>query len=527
MNRVPFRLSLLLLLLVLAAGPARAQSGADPSAPAATEQRPQISEDERYHRTLVYTVAGSHIYQKINALLVASEVKRRQDNNIPLGGDPVSDLDVEARIERTLSDFKKTNPDLDFWAQVKLFGYTDETYRGEIRHQLELENLFFPHDLEKWPTDILKEVFGGNNPDEEAVKQSLWGSLVKDMPTTLGDLRAKGEPGEIDPTVMKMFLRPRLFGWLMDKSTIEFPFDGLPEGICLRVDGTVVTTAEMVEFALQITSDVQLEWAATWTELITKLEADLAAKGKLLTHAETQAIITEERKEFVQSYITYEQLALEFMGFPTMELFHQWKRLRESFRDTLPDPVPVADLQANLDARRLFLGGGKVNAEIILISARDLDSGVWPKEGSFAKAAQRAELVAQKLIDGDGWSRVLDAYSELPETTRGSAQGMPQPKRGRLGAQMLNPLRQFLGENDYTYFLTGHSVADDIFFRAEEKAVYGPREGILGYYLYKVLNREQPTNEIDFQANERHAFLVGDDYLTQRFQAYIAEVMGR
>jgi hypothetical protein len=481
-----------------------------------------VARTEAQKLALVYSIGTNHLYQKLQALLIESEVQRRTEAGISLDSAKVSKMDIENRIERTVADFLDQNPDLDFWVQVGVLGYSPEGYRAEVRRHLQLEHLFFPPNPDDWPMDLLQEVFGGDD------ENSLWTTMVSQMPEKLVEKREKGESFEIDGLTMKLFLRPNVFKWLMDSATIEYPFDGLPEGVCLRVNGMEVSTDEMVASFADIVSDVDEERAATWVELCSALSKDLEAKDSLLTREETKAAIEEEKKEYVNSYISYEQIVLEFQGFPSMELFMQFKQLRESFRKTLPETLSDETLAAHLNKRRMFIAQGKVNAEVILLSARDLDTGSWPAKGSFAAAKARA-MAAVEALNGDpeNWDKVLEQFSEYPVSTRGAAPQMPQPKRGRFGNQMRNPLRQFLGENDFTDFLIGGSISDDLFFVAEPGAIYGPRVSAYGWYIYKLVSRSEPTQQIDFKGNERHAYFVKDDYLSQEFLHYIAGVMSR
>ncbi len=490
--------------------------------PAPAAPRPQISDEEFFKRTLTYSVGGQQLYQRMQALLIESEIERRKEMAMEMSWAEVSDLEVDNRVEKNVSDFMDKNPALDFWEQVKSLGYDQESYSQEVARQMQMERLFFPVEPENWPMDLLKEIFGG---DEE--EGSLWNSMIKDMPTKLIEQREKGEAYAIDAMTMQMFLRPAVFRWMMDNSTIVYPFDGLPDGVCLRVNGKDVNSDDMIVRIEDLISDVDKERASMWVEICKSLKADLAKKGLLLSEAETQAIIDEERLEYVNSYITYEQVALEFQGFPTMELFKQYKQLRFSFRQSLPDPLPEEVMQAHLDKRRQFIGSGQASAQVILFSAKDLTTGAWPKEGAFEGARKRAEVAVQALMDGKPFGQVLLQYSEYPEKTPGANEQMPQPSRGRFGPQMRNPLRQFLGESEYMDFLTGDSIADDLFFNAEEGAVYGPREGAYGYYIYKLISRSEPTTLVDFKENERHAFFVKDDHLSVSFLDYIAEVMSR
>lgn len=519
-------LVLLTGLLALPVSPLTAQEAASaaPAQAAELTEDALVQLDPEVQHALVFSVGMPRLYQKLQALLIDSELKRRTEAGLDTSYSKVTPLDVEQRIERTIGEFVDANPDLDFWTQVTAAGYTEKSYREEVSRNLQLERLYFPPNTDDWPVDMLKEVFG-----DETDPESLWSTMISKMPEELKKQKENGQSGEINALTMKIFLRPNIFRYLMDKSEIKYPFDGLSEGVCLSVDGLEVKTEDLLRQIASIVSETDLERAQTWVNITRALRADLQERGVLMTREETAALMDEERKEYVNSYISYEQIALEFMGFPSMELYSEYKRLRHSFRKTLPDPMPEEVLDAHLADRLLFIGAGQVTAEVILISAKDLDTGIWPKTGAWDAAKARLEVAVKQLMSENGanWSLVLDQYSEYPEKTRGAAEGMPQPKRGRFGSQMRNPLRQFVGENDFTDFLFGDSVADHLFFEAEPGAIYGPTKGPYGYYIYKLVERSEPTQQPDWRNNERHNYFVRDDYLNMKFMEYIAEQMSR
>jgi hypothetical protein len=363
----------------------------------------------------------------------------------------------------------------------------------------------------------LKEVFGGD------VEGSVWNLTVKGMPAKLIE---KGEPYDVDPNFMQYLLTPTVFRWMVDNAEIAYPFDGIKEGVCLVVNGLEVPTSQIIQRITPMLSDVDEERAATWVKLCKALKEDLAKKGILLTEAETQAIIDEEKKEYANSGFTYEQIIMEGLGFPTMEMFLQYKQLRLSFRQTIAYPLPHEVVANHLKERRQFIASGQVKAETILFAAKDLDTGSWPKTGSFEAAKTRSELAVQALLDGKPFHQVLPQYSEYPEEVRGGAAGSGL-NRGRFGSLQRNQLRQLLGESEFTDFMTGVSIGDELFFDAEVDAVYGPRKGPLGYYLYRLINRSEPTVQVDFEGDERHTTFVQDDHLSVKFLAYIAEITGR
>ncbi|MAW62306.1 MAG: hypothetical protein CMJ94_15935 [Planctomycetes bacterium] len=498
-----------------------AQEGGATAAPAqlTAENCSELAPEVQH--ALVFSVGTPRLYQALQALLIETEFDRRKEAGLRVDFAEVTELDVEQRIQRTIGDFVDKNPDLDFWAQVDAAGFDEKSYREEIRRNLVLERLYFPPNFDDWPTDILKEVFGGED------EGSLWTSMISKMPEELQKQRDAGQPGEIHPTTMQVFLRPAIFGYLMDNAEIKYPFDGLPDGVALSVNGKEVQTVDLLKLFADVVSDVELQRARDWVDVVAKTRAALEAEGVLMSNEETLALVEEERKEYIGSVVTYEQIALEFMGFPSLELYHAYKQLRESYRKTLPDPYSEEVMDEHLKNRLNFIGNGQVTAEVILISAHDLDTGTWPQSGSWEAARKRSENVVRELLAEKPWNEVLSQYSEYPAKTRGSQPGMPQPQRGRFGSQMRNPLRQFIGENDYTDFLLGHSVADHIFFEAEKGAVYGPVEGVYGFYIYKLMSRSDPTKQPDWRNDERDAYFVRDDYLNVKFLEYVSGVMNR
>ena len=504
-----------------AQSPATSQAidlGLDP-AKAAQKGPDGISFGEAYKRALIYSVGAFRVQQLKIQMLTEVEVERRRSAGEDLSHLEVTEEEVKARIDSAKERTAQRSADIDFWSSVEATGNTRESYRQEVRRMLLMEKLFFPPDPSKWPP-ILETIYA------KGEENSMWESLIVPTRTKFETAWAEGKSEKVDEMVMQLLLRPYILKWMLDSADITEPFEGLPEGVALLINSREIKTDELLGMVAGFIGPVERERAAAWVELSWALQKGLAAKDSLLTPAETIAIIDEEKKEYENSPISYEQVAIQFLGYPTMEMYHQQYRLRQSFRKTLPDPYPLDLLKEHLDERRQFLADGKVDAEVILLSARDMMNGRFAMEGDpFAEAEERARKAAEELAGGGDWDEVLLKYSDYPEKTAGTPAGVPQPNRGRFGKLSRNPLREFLGENDYTDFLYGNSVADSIFFDAEPGTIYGPVRGATGWFIYKVNGREAPTREIDVAENDRHIYLVGDDYLTVKYHEFIDQTM--
>lgn len=527
-----------------------------------------ISFQEAYARALLYLSGPTQVFQKSIGLMIDLEIERRQNAGEPLPDLDFSDEAVEAEINSRIERTAQQQPGLDFWAQVEALGYTRERYKHEVRTHMRLDGLFFPPNPEEW-SPILEDIF------DASAENSLYFSMVEPLKEQFAkSLEETNKPFQIDPTTMQLFLRPTVLRWMMKEYVITEPFHGLPEGIAMKVGSKEVKTVDLLKDMAAVIGPVERERAAAWVEVTWALAADLKEKDILLTPEEVLAIITEEKKEYVNSPISYEQVALQFLGFPSMQAYHQYYQLRMSFRKSLPDPYPEDILRNQLEERGHFLGDGKVEAEVILFSALNKDTRTFPKEGDpFADAEKRAAAAAKELQEGAEWNSTLMKYSDYPDTYPNANAAFPQPHFGRFGVQSRNPLRDFLGENEFMDFLFGGSVADQLFFKAQKGEVYGPVRGPLGYYIFRLNRRVDPSRTLHFTKSEvvpgqtggvqtvkqllasdefkkmegteeekqkkaeerlaqqieaivkRHVFLAGDDYLTTRFHSYIGQVL--
>lgn len=493
--------------------------GAVADAAATQETGNEISHEERVKRAYVYSVGKRYILQRTLDELLLDEVARRKEAGTFVGKVDITPEEIQAEVEARIAAVKAQDATLDFWQQVKAQGFTEETFRQELRRSIQMRNMFFPVDPEQWPVARLEAVLGDQ-----------WEKfMLKNHQDMLALKKEGGDPGEVPEQTMNMILRPTIWSHLIANADIVYPSDGLPEGIVLRVNGREVKTDDALAVITPFLGETEKQLAEAFVVRLEVAEAALKASGSWLSDEEYQALYDAEAAEFEGSIIPHEMLVTQFLGFPTMELYKDFFRVRKSFRTTLPDNDSEeykAMQKKQIAERGTFFGNGKVKVDIILISARDTSTGKFPLTGDPYKGAEeRAMEVAQILADGSDFSEIQLEYSDYPESVIGSQMGMTQPDRGRFPMLSRNDLRNFLGESDYVDFLIGYSITDDIFFHAEPGAIYGPVRGSLGYYIYRVDSRQAPTKEVPTEGDERTMYTVNDDLLTAKFFAYVNKLL--
>jgi hypothetical protein len=220
-------------------------------------------------------------------------------------------------------------------------------------------------------------------------------------------------------------------------------------------------------------------------------------------------------------------MILQFLGFPSMEIYYQYFRARHSYKSAMPakDSEEYADLVKDIVAARgSFYSADKIQVDVIMLGVRSKTTGRFPTKGNpYIACLERANEVGEILSEeGADWDSILLDYSDYPETVGGAQSStLPQPHRGKLPMQSRNDLRGFLMENDYTDFILPNSMAGQMFFASEVGEIYGPIMTPLGYSFYRINKVAKGSKVVDYAANERDAFVIDDDMLTTRFHAYV------
>ncbi|MCP4092905.1 MAG: hypothetical protein GY747_05585 [Planctomycetes bacterium] len=465
-----------------------------------------ISHEELLKRTYVHTVGARYVVQLKLDAAVDHEIQRRKKAGLWVGEVEVTDEEVQSAVQRQMEMVLAQDPTVDFWALMAAQGFTERTLAMELRRNLIAQRMFFPLDPEQWPVKQIKQIM-----------PLRWQEFLKSDHASLLELKAKGELRLLNDESMKQFLMPDIWKSLLGQCTVMEPSAGLPSGLCLKVNDTEFATDDIYAIIEPLITDVDHQWVKTFVNNIELLEADLKASGHYQSQEDFEAYFAEEAGRY-NDFFPHEMLVLQYFGFPSMETYRQYLRVRRSFRNTLPaegTPQYKAQIaQTLLDHARSY-GGGRAKADVILLSARDPESGNFPANGDpYQDAEARAKEVAQLLDAGEPFGQILLEYSDYQPSLETSSNTATQANRGRFAAINHSELRGLLMEDEYTDFLFGYSICDDIFYRATAKDVFGPIRGPLGYYFYRVDSYKAPRMAVDMEADPSMNWLVTENFLT-------------
>lgn len=487
------------------------------------ETAEKLSYEERQRRALIYTAGGGYLNLVILETLLDLEAARRAAAGERVGGDAVTDERVASLVQEQVDLFKAQAPNGDFFRMRLVEGYAPDHYFRTVKLVLRVVDMFFPADPDLWPMKQLEDVF---NKGQE---MSSWDAIEQQWNANK-EMKAQGQvmPDMPDDFLLSYMMLPTVFAWLRRDATIDTPFNMLPEGVALRVNGRDFKTEALLEQIRALVSDVGEEAASTLVGVLEAVETDLRAQKKWLSRATLDALWAAERAGYEGTIFTHDQTVIDFLGYPSLEVYRQYFNARMSYRTLLPDPIPQEMVDAEIAARGAFLGLGKVDTDIILLGAVDkgalefMTSPRLYKPGAdpFGAAGERAQEVAQQLKDGESFDSLLLEYSDYPPRAVEGNNAL-QRDRGRFGLLTRADLRSLLGESDYTDFISGFSIGDDLFFKAEKDAIYGPTQGPLGWYIYRMTRRDPPTTPMDPANDVRQAYQLEEDLITQAFLAYV------
>lgn len=473
-----------------------------------------VSYEERIKRNYIYIAGYREMPQYIIEAALQAEAKRREAAGSYVGYELTEEA-IQKGVQESIDKVLAIDANADFWEAIAGMGFTRESYHREVANKLRLKQMYLPADPSNWPAADLERLLTGPYG-------STWEVLLKGDHEKMLAAQAAGEPiPQLNEQTLDTYILPSIVQGVMNSVTVRYPSDGLPEGVALRVDDHEVKTDELLAKVQPLLTPELMREAETFTDTLMLAEEALKESGNWLDEAAIAKEWEAELALYEGSFITHDAMVLSFFKFPTMESYRQYFRVRRSFRTTLPDPLPQEMLTEHVAKRGLFLGGGKVQATILLISAKDPRSGRFAMvDDPFGDAKQRADEVAEILKGGEDYIAVLEEYSDIPAEIPNASPGMPQPDKGRFPLMMRNDLRGYLGESEFTDVIYGGSISDEIFFDAEKGAVYGPVKLPVGWAFYRVEQKVEGPG-VDPQANPQQDFLVRDDILGTRLLEFL------
>ncbi len=505
-------------------------------------------------------------------ILVDQERKIRAEAGEDLAQFTLAEETFERARRREIGEFQVRYPTLDLATEISRAYKSVQWYEHQLRQTLEFDAMFFPEDPAQWPPVTVEAVHAGVAAGQQPGAQPI--DLVADAKENY-DLRveyAKTNGTELAPEddMFMGLMRDYVIEALNQMVVMETQQNGLPPEILVRGTGngivSEVVTQEVYDSVKHFLSEKDVSDAKRFLALIRATEDKLLADEALMSEDDYKAVVAKLANELSSSMFNMDFLAMQAHQFPSLESYQRHLRALESYRTTVePDLYqdenggisPV--LQQHLSIANRVMGLGKVDAEVLLVSAFDSLKFTWKEDGWTWAEAQSAKLKQQvddhidKLIAFDEqrtaaaasgenitteeplsfeeyWAELLDLHSDFwdpPMPTAGKMPSMVGMKlKGRFGPNTRNDLERDIGESPFVHMLTGNSVTDKIFFNMEVGTVAGPFIGPQGYYVVYLRSRSAPTNPLR-TSEPKHMQLLREDYVRRNFVSFANECLAK
>ena len=462
---------------------------------------------DQFRREAIYLVGAKQLQGKTAELLLQEQVEEQ----IKGGRDPkefeISEEDLVKDLKIAVEDFRRQNPDVDFWQAVRAqYGFEREQFLSQQRQTKLFDKVFFPGPANAWPLVTRESIMastGGNDGKQ------FWDNLVK----------ASVDPESGEPRELPAFWMHLCRGWVTKQlqkwSDVRYASDGIDPTVCLSVNDRNWPTADAyreIESGLFVQD---LERAVAEVAIRKALEQALIKSGNYLSDADYRAAFEIYRKQYDDTPFTTEIIATAFKGYPSLEAFRQRWRLIASFEKMIEaDMNDVEKLQAHANTFAAFFTDAHTNIDLIQFMGRDLKTGAWVPDGLEA-AGERAEAAMRAIEDGGEFDKILAEKGEFYATDK---------EKGRIGSKSLNQIRQAMRESEFTDLLRGYSVAAHLYYDAEPGTVVGPLRGPDAWYVARVNSRIPARTAVNL-TEERTKELARQDYVNWRFLQWANEVV--
>lgn len=279
--------------------------------------------------------------------------------------------------------------------------------------------------------------------------------LDPDFAQVVKDTYARGQ--ELHPMI-RTGVTQTIKESLLKKSALRFA-PALPEeerpGVLFKLDQEVVKIDDVYVLIQRRLNAGVRELALREILALRAADKALARDGWLPTDEQAAERFAKMEAIYAGSLIPLPHAVL-LRGFQNLHHYREYYRRKAAFQAMTEAKTGEEELRQHFDqAGRLFFEQGSVDGKILFLPAEDRPAA----EAAMAQALGRVQ-------GGEPFEKVLAEVGRFPPSQ--------DCRNGMFTGMVRNRLRQLFQESEYTAFVTGYSLADDLFYRSREGDVVGP-----------------------------------------------------
>jgi hypothetical protein len=299
----------------------------------------------------------------------------------------------------------------------------------------------------------------------------------------------------------------------------------LPPGVYMTINGEEVPTAEILDFVPNTpdTRDLGLRLLLTYRAI----DRELKKADALLSAEQFQLIFEAHEAEYKNTLFPLPNL-IRLRGFMSMPEYREYYRRRAAYQQMIEATVDAKDFENALQVHhskngKFFYENGKLTLEVVWAGLAEAEAGTnGDLDAAWNKALDKAHSM---LVELKGGKPIADVRAALGNT-------YPVEPTGILAGKTRNELRNHLGENEYTIFVNGYSLADDLFYNREEGEIVGPMRvnrtvipGLRSRMGFLVAQPVSFSKNSALKSFEQQRAMVEQDYHDLNFAFFAAEAL--
>lgn len=364
----------------------------------------------------------------------------------------VSEADIEAKLkgEEELARSQGEEGLRQYKERIEQQMGMDK-YRAFVTAHLQAEKILLP------PIVPLTE---GGEPQSLPVESA---ALLDDQPELRDYLNNAYLGGQDFPAMFRTQFLRMLLDKLIERAVIQYATESpLPENVYMTIEGEPVMVDDVLRF---VTPDRETRENALRALLLYRsIDQVLKDNDALLSNEDFAAEFAAHDAEYRGTLFPLRNL-IGLRGFLNLAEYREYYRRRVAFQRMIADTVTEKELREHHEKYgKLFYDSGKASVETIWASLVEAEK--------TAKQGQAGWSLVQERIDNA--KRMLEEGKAMGEVRTALGQAHPLEPTGVIAAKMRNELRQLFGETEYTIFIGGYSLADDIFYNRVEGELVGP-----------------------------------------------------
>jgi hypothetical protein len=313
------------------------------------------------------------------------------------------------------------------------------------------------HDFEQGPPPV-------DEPRPDWMSQESWDALGMDEQGRM--LRTFVKSWAIDGTGVPAMFKPNLLAkvreGLLRNQGLTFFFDAdLPDDVLLRLGDQLVRTDELWPLVVPQLSDADVKLIVREMLTLHAVRKALDAAGGWLDDEQFAVAWKAENDLYANTLIPLQTMIM-FRGYSSLDRYREHFRYRQSYgqwrKQSLSEDEVLAHYQGG---GRLMFERGSVVVDVMFAPLAGLpfnSASLTQRQDELGTAIEAARAT------GDDWVKFV------------SERFPPPPARPNMDqhAMQRSQLRLHMAESEMSIFVTGYSLADDLYYHAHPGDVFGP-----------------------------------------------------